>query len=272
VSGSGRRQLVYAIGLGIRIPDHLTLEALEALQACARLFSIIPHNTLRSLPTEIVAKVESLEPYYVPGVLRRAAYERQVAVMLEAAAQEGPVGYVTVGNPVFFDSVTEGLGAECKQRGIDFHIVAGVSSIDAILLDLRRDVAPGLQVLEASSLLAFDIEPRTDLPCIIMQPNAFGTSYVVGGRQVSPEAMAVLREYLLRFYRPDHPVMYVTSAVHPSASAEVVRFPLGELGGTADRPQVPGASLFIPAARPLTLNPKFLQRMEDADGFERSFR
>src|SRR3712207_8986152 len=55
-----------ALPICIKIPDHLTLEALEALQVCARLFSIVPHSSLRSLPSEIVAKVQSLEPHYVP--------------------------------------------------------------------------------------------------------------------------------------------------------------------------------------------------------------
>ena len=272
MSGSVSPQIVYAIGLGIRIPDHLTVEALDALQRCRRLFSILPGTILSPLPTDITAKIESLEPHYVPGVLRRDAYQRQVSVILDACTPESPVGYVTSGNPVFFDSVTDGLRVECERRGIEFRLVAGVSSIDAILVDLCCDVAPGLQIFEASSLLAFEIEPRTDLAAIVMQPNVFGTSFVVANRQISAEAMRPLREYLLRFYPPDHPVTYVTSAVRPGVASDLEQFPLGELGGTEEHPQAPGASLYIPSARPLAQNPAFLQRMADADGFQRSFR
>jgi hypothetical protein len=84
--------------------------------------------------------------------------------------------------------------------------------------------------------------------------------------------MTVLRDYLLKFFPPTHQVMYVTSSVSSNARPVVEAFPLAELGGTKQMPQKIGASLFIPAVRPLTRNEEFLQRMNDADRFEEDFR
>jgi uncharacterized protein YabN with tetrapyrrole methylase and pyrophosphatase domain len=263
---------VYAIGAGIRLPNHLTVEAIEALYECSQIFTVFATEWASWMPTELVPKLRDLKQYYTPGILRRHSYERQVAEVINAAIQQRPVAYLTRGHPMFFDSVTQGLVDTCKEKQLHLQLLPAVSSIDTILADLNEDVAPGLQIFEASFLVGCRIEPRTDCPCILIQPDIFGTAYVAIGRKPSASAMAMLRDYLLRFYPSDHQVIYVTSAVREGDKAQLLAFPLSELGGNDANPQSPGASLFLPAVQSPIPDPEFLEMMANQEHFARNFQ
>src|SRR5205823_11514314 len=148
-----------------------TLEALDALANCQQIYTILSPSMTVLLPRELTPKIKSLWPLYQSGVLRRDAYAAEVAAILEAAMQGKPVAYLTVGNPVFFDSVTQGLLEAGQERELDVRIVAGISSIDTILVDLQRDIAPGLQIYDATALVAYAIKPRVDMACLLLQPS-----------------------------------------------------------------------------------------------------
>lgn len=271
-SGEQAAPDIYIVGTGVRVPDHMTIEAIEALTRCREIYTILHPSMEALLPREIAPKIKSLWPLYTPGSYRRDVYDAEIATVLDAASQQKTVAYLAPGNPVIFDSVTHGIIAGAPARGLTVQVIPGISSIDSILVDLHLDLAPGIQIFDASFLLANNVELRPDVACILFQPTAFGTSYVTVGYQPLSTAFAPLREYLMRFYPPDHEIMYVTSAERTHEISRVVRFPLQELGGTQDTPQTPGASLFIPPAQRPEMNTAFLEQMSNPESLRKGYR
>jgi hypothetical protein len=263
---------IYVCGSGVRLPDHLTVEVIAALHECTTIFSIWPDTARDSLPPPLRSRFRSLLPLYRPGELRRDTYAQQVEVVVAAGRANPPVGYLTPGNPMVFDSVAKGILAAADRLGLAADVLAGVSSIDTVLVDLRRDAAPGLQIYEANSLLLHQLQPRTDLACLLMQPSVFGTSYVAIDRLPTALAMRPLRDYLLRFYPAAHRVCFVSTATTAGRPPVVDHFALGDLGGTESAPQALGRSLFLPPARPLEVDADYFPGMSDPGRLAEPYR
>ena len=87
---------------------------------------------------------------YVEGVIRSENYDRVSNRIIQALDDEPVVAYVTYGNPLAHDSVAQQLVNHARQAAVPFKVVAGISSIDTLLCDLGVDMAPGIQVYEAS--------------------------------------------------------------------------------------------------------------------------
>ncbi|WP_327342775.1 SAM-dependent methyltransferase [Streptomyces europaeiscabiei] len=263
---------VFIVGAGVQVPDHLTVAAVDALEKCQEIYSILPRSTHTMLPSRWASKMRSLQDLYEQGGRRLDVYGEEVDLIWQAARSNPPVAYLTVGNPVVFDSVTAGLIARSTRGDMQVRVIAGVSSVDAVIADLGIDYAPGLQVFDASSLVAHNIRPRNDVACLLMQPHVFGTAFVAMGRQPRAAALWPLRRHLLQCYPDDHEVTYVTCSVAAGQPTRVETFPLSRLGGSEESPQVPGASLFIPAAVALRSDEEFSGRMMDRSEFEKNFQ
>lgn len=255
---------IYICGIGVRAPHHFTIETLDALDKCTTIFSILKSAEKNVLPQSLQERFCSLWHLYKPGALRHKAYAAQIATVLEEAAKQPPVAYLTQGNPIFFDSVTQGLLEEGNKREIRVKVLAAVSSIDTILVDLQRDVAPGIQIYDASAVLLHKIDLRTDIPCLLLQPHIFGTLYVAGDHQPKADMFKPLRDYLLQFYDSDHEIISVTSATSRMITPILHRFQLVNLGNPERTEHTMGASLFIPASKQLEVDQEFLQTMLDS--------
>src|SRR6185503_11480675 len=94
-------------------------------------------------------------------------------------------------------------------------------------------------------LVMREVVPRTDVPCLILGVNAFGTAFATVQHQMRTEALAPLRDHLVRAYGPDHEVVYVSSASAWFEQAELHRLSLSALADDSAGP--PGATLFVPA-------------------------
>jgi len=262
---------IFICGIGLRSPHHLTVETLDALDKCNLIFSILKESDKQFLPKNLQNKFVSLWSLYKPGALRHESYQKQVDKIIDEALQNSPIAYLTQGNPVFFDSVTQGIIREGKLNNINVEVLAAISSFDTIFVDLLIDVAPGLQIYEASAIMLHNIELRTDIPCLLLQPHVFGTLYVAGDNKPTAEVLKPLRDYLLKFYDEDHEITSVTSATSRTKKAIIKKYPLGHLGD----PQSPlyeiGASLFIPPSTALEQDVKFLSEMLDSNKMHKSY-
>src|SRR5262245_31796611 len=154
---------IFIVGSGLRQVDHLTIEGMRVLETCEIIYSFIPPEFVRLLPRGLSAKVKSLRDLFRAGVRRVVIYRAAVALIWHSADRHSPMAYLTVGNPVVFDSITAGLLALGRDGQHTVHLVAGISAVDAVMVALGRDYAPGIQVFDASSLVAHRIAPRTDI-------------------------------------------------------------------------------------------------------------
>jgi uncharacterized protein YabN with tetrapyrrole methylase and pyrophosphatase domain len=244
---------IYVVGSGVQPADHLTVEALSTLGTCSAIFTFIPTPFIELLPYGIAAKTTSLQSLYRDGIRRSDIYQQAVDVIWQSCDRSRPVAYLAVGNPVVFDSVTAGLLARGRDGSGRVHVVPGISSVDAVIAAIGTDYAPGLQVFDATSMVAHNIAPRVDIACVLLQPGLFGTPFVTLQPQTADQPLRPLRDHLLHTYPAAHQVTFVTCGGASAADTRINRFALAELADLARFPPVPGASLYIPPIRTLPI-------------------
>jgi uncharacterized protein YabN with tetrapyrrole methylase and pyrophosphatase domain len=258
-----REPRLYVIGVGVTIPDHITVEAFRAMAACNRIYTLLqepphvwlPPNTINLIPVINVFEM------YVEGALRTSNYDRVADSIFNALNENAKIGYVTYGNPLVYDSVAQNLIRNAQQNGVAFQIVAGISSIDTLLCDLGVDMAPGLQVYEASWLVAGQIQLDATVPAILVQIGTFG-SFQAHYRTAPPaSALSDLVAYLRTWYPASHAVFLVRSANSGKGPANIRKICLGDLG-EAPAKDVLGASMYVPAAEQARLSDGMIARME----------
>ncbi len=239
---------IYLIGSGVRKADQFTLEAIAALRRCRAVYSTLT-DSIEWFLRDLVPRVESVWPLYRTGRDRSEFYAQIAGMVLEAAARERPVGFVTDGNPIVFNDISRQILEGAGGRGLDVRILPGVSSIDTVLADLKHDIAAeGLQVFGASRFVRRRIEPQIDVPCLLLVIGVFGIADVPSMKESRPGVLAPLQDHLARFYPPEHELVFVESADWWYQDAQIVCVRLDGLSGV-DMKDVQFSSLFIPSLR-----------------------
>ena len=255
--------LVYVCGTGVRVPGHLTVETMGILQGCSRIFGILTPHVRRLLPYPLCDRVENLYALYFSDEFDQWAAEQIVEQILDAASESSPVAYLAQGNPMLFDPIAHTLSYRGQERGITIDVRPAVSSIDTILVDLQLNAAPGIQIYESSALITCGIQPRIDVPCLLVNPcSELETDFAAPSTR-RPLTLRSLREYLRQFYPAEHEVVFVTSATDIGEHSRLDRFPLGDLGETTDATSAQNASLFLPAV---------IKRTSEGQMFDRRYK
>ena len=271
---SPRDFAIAVIGMGIQRVAHMTLEAILVLQRCrqgfvAGLDQKSVEEFRRALVShlgsdELLPPLVSLSPAYRPDRKRRENYVEAADAVLDGAATQAPVAYLTPGNPIVYDRVAKEILDGARARGLSVAVVPGISSIDTVLVDLRQEPGPGLQIYEASCFVGSGVKPDTRYGCLLMQVGVFGTNYAVLGREPHVQALAPLKKYLLQFYPAAHLTVLVRSAAREDRGASIHHVSVESLDHVPANLQQ-GASLFIPALSAPQLDKAFHARMECLD-------
>lgn len=247
------------VGLGVSVPAHVTREALDVLAASDRMFTVVQEPPDMWLPpSKSPSSVTNLMDLYVEGAFRADNYQRVSQRIWDALDESVAVAYVTYGNPLAYDSVAQRLAVDAEQHGVNLRVVPGISSVDTLLCDLRTDMAPGLQVYEASWLVAARVVLNVSVPAMLVQLGAFGTLRAQYRQPPGSEVLKPLEEYLSHMYSPSHQVSLVRSGNQYSA-ARIRRVALGELS-RVESDDFLGASMFLPALHVPNLDPALLDR------------
>jgi uncharacterized protein YabN with tetrapyrrole methylase and pyrophosphatase domain len=239
---------LFVIGLGVKIPDHTTLEAHQAISACKVIYSIVQEPPHVWMPLGLAREIPvvNLLTMYEENAVRKDNYDRASEAVFSTLHKTEPIGYVTYGNPLTYDSVAQNLLRLAQDHGTRVKVIAGISSIDTLLCDLRVDMAPGIQIYEATWMVAGEIAPRTDLPVILLQLGAFGSLRTHYRAVPLLSSLAGLISHLLHYYPPSHEVCLVRTADQRDFSSKVTRFNLGAIGETINAGVING-SMYVPA-------------------------
>jgi uncharacterized protein YabN with tetrapyrrole methylase and pyrophosphatase domain len=207
-------------------------------------------------------KVINALEFYTEGRLRVQNYELVARAIIEAADLDRPVGYVTYGNPMSYDRVAQNLIEYANESKLMVKIVPGISSLDTILCDLNADMAPAIQIFDASWFIACQLRPTTEIAVLLMQVGAFGSLRTHYRDRPDGSSLAQLVEYLCQFYPRSHKVSLVRSTGEEEQPAKVRSLEIGELcRATAN--DLSGASLYLPAAKILRPDERFVRQMEE---------
>jgi uncharacterized protein YabN with tetrapyrrole methylase and pyrophosphatase domain len=253
---------LFVIGLGIAVPNHVTIQASEAMARCTELYSLVQEPAHLWVPSHTLQKIKvfNILEWYVEGSIRIQNYEYVAASVFSAIGNDGSVGYVTYGNPMAFDRVAQNLLELCRNAGFHVQVVPGISSIDTVLCDLKFDMAPAMQVFEASWLVACQIQPRLDIPVLLMQVGTFGSLRTHYTRRQDGSSLTELINYLGKLYPLSHPTYLVRSTAQKDYESGICKVPLDSLCGVTSE-ELSGASLYIPALTPSQPRSRIIDRM-----------
>jgi uncharacterized protein YabN with tetrapyrrole methylase and pyrophosphatase domain len=183
---------------------------------------------------------------YREGSLRTINYETVAVQIADSLETVRPVAYVTYGNPMSFDSVAQNLIELSAKRNFRIEVVPGISSVDAILCDLRVDMAPAIQIFDASWLWAAHLDLNPTIPVLLFQIGAFGSLKTHYNEPPAGESLEALVVYLCQYYPSTHPANLVRSKSCAQDVQHLRKLPIGDLVGL-DRTDIGGASLYIPS-------------------------
>ncbi len=213
---------IHVVGYGNRLPNDFTLEMLAALRRCRRVFGVPPiHAPGLSLPA-----MESLMRLYRRGRRHDEIYDEMACTVIDAATRHAPIGFATYGSAMVGMPVCHLILERSQRVGLSAHVSAAPSSLDGVWAALAEDPADGSQMWDATAFLTAAAEPNPRAILLLGQ-------VMLLALPGSGHSVAVLREHLLRFYEPDHPVRFVTAeaAVAYAPRQRVDTFKLRDLAG-----------------------------------------
>ncbi|MER5492621.1 SAM-dependent methyltransferase [Streptomyces sp. NPDC002490] len=260
---------IYIVGLGIRNVQQITREAEQAVRLSKKVFTVDAGFGIDEFLRTLCPDVRSMLDHYEEGGDRLRTYRAMAAEVVDAAVDDAPVCFATYGHPKIYVYPSQLIEQAASLLGLTVRILPGISALDTIITDLSLDPGPhGLQMYEATDLLARERPLQPEVPCLLWQVSAVETAMYTTKRG-NAERYRRLQDYLLRTYPTDHEVTMVLSSTYALLEPLKETFPLGELARLLARGLQVG-TLYIPPLkeRPIS-NPDILNDAFNADHLER---
>jgi precorrin-2 methylase len=236
---------IFVIGAGIKAVQHLTLEAVQALQSCKTVFTVDHGFGVLEYIRSLGPRVVDLIPEYKEGRHRLETYQHMAARVIAEARKNPPVAFLTYGHPQWLVFPTELIADAARRLDLNVTAIAGISCIDTVVLELGIDpAARGLQIFEATGLVTSNTPIVASVPCIVLQTEAFRNETYTLKRQGADRFSAFV-DYLRKFYPADHKILSVYSATHPLMKPVTIEFALADLASVFERATVSG-TIYIP--------------------------
>lgn len=249
-------------GVGTTAVAHMTLEAIGHVREA----DVVLHNV-----NEIAAhhlgtlnpRCVSLQRFYAPRKDRAATYFQMTEVILREVRAGRRVVAITGGHPCVLSTVLRNAVSVAKSEGHAVKVLAGVSSVDALMADLPVHLGSrGFQILEASALVLRNQMVATDGHLILLMASRLGEIDAPSpGMAVTPK-LPVLFERLVDLYGPSHPCVVYRGADAPTVEADVRHVTLGDgLLAEKQRDWPAHFTLYVPPLIKRLIDPKAADRV-----------
>lgn len=231
-------------GIGIGGFEQITLETLEVFKRARIIFHLTSyHRRLKKCCKQVI----DLDKEYWTGELDTEVYGRLSSIVLDEAKRGPGVVMVGDGHPAYYDDVTWDIYRKGKRRGLEVRILPAISSIDSMAANCGLEInSNGLQILEATSIIAAGQELNPYIDTLIMQIGWFGTSLTFEISHSKKGRFKPLTDYLSRYYPLSHRVRILSAPYSKNDSPVIITTKLGSLD-QHHRRILPIMSLFIPA-------------------------
>ena len=237
---------VVVVGLGLHL-GQLTREVEAVLSQSDSIFFIHPsatvHAWIRSLDPDSV----DLSHLYKEGTSRTLTYRKMAASVVRQAQSVKRVALALYGHPLLLSTLTRMVLDTSDWLGIRTQVVPGISSIDAIMADLRLD--PGevaLQLQEATDLLLYRRNIDVHRGLLIFQPSQAGCW--LHAQDTATRPLKLLSQYLQSFYPISHPIVLIRCASEATTRSTILQKVLMDLGESLELPS--DFTLYLPPVGP----------------------
>jgi hypothetical protein len=254
---------IYLAGLGICGCRHITREVDDVLRFCRKVFCFHPDPAveiyLRTLGVPVTTKMRAQKE----GRPRVIFYNALAKEILDAARETAPVALAMYGHPKMFVYPSEIICRRAARLGLRVKMLAGVSSLDSMIIDLDMDPGRGgLLMYETNYALIHRPPLNRYTPCFLWQIGVAET-HLHSSRYSIPRRFLRLQKYLLRYYPRNHRMALITSSTNPSSEARIDWFTLSALPEAAAS-TTGMATLFIPSAeKPRVVDYRAMALMTD---------
>jgi len=218
------------VGLGVKGIEHVTRECESACRRSTEILAVANLPAVLTYLRSLCPRVTDLHPLsYEEDENRLKAYDTMSAMVLAAALEHAPVTFATYGHPLIYVYPTRQIVDAAPYLGLTVRVLAGISSLDTMLIDLGLDPAMnGLQMYEATDLLVKQRPLQPDVPCLLWQVGAIET-VLYSTAPSRPQRFRRIRNYLLQIYPPDHELSAVYSSHHPLLDSSIIKFKLADM-------------------------------------------
>jgi uncharacterized protein YabN with tetrapyrrole methylase and pyrophosphatase domain len=235
---------IYIVGLGIVSVHQITHEAEAAMRRSREILYVANDFGFAEYLPQLCAHVTDLSTAYQEGEDRINAYNMMTAKVIEAALDHPPVTFALYGHPLVFALPPFQILKVASLLGLRTKVLPGISAMDCLFVDLKLDPAEGLQMYEATDLLLRQIPLQPDIACLIWQIGAVETRLY--SRSTSkPERFSRTKNYLLKYYPPEHKVTAVYSSSFPLVPSQLTTLALKDMEMYAEDLSS-GVTLYIP--------------------------
>lgn len=235
---------IYIVGLGIVNVRQITHEVDEALQRSREVLLVAQGFGMVEYVNQLCSNVTDLSSAYREGDNRINAYNMMTAKVIEAALDHPPVTFALYGHPLVFALPPFQILKIAPLFELRVKTLPGISAMDCLFVDLKLDPARGLQIYEATDLLLRQRPLQPDVPCLIWQIGAVETQ-LYSMRTSKPERFLRMKNYLLKFYPPEHKIVAVYSSSFPLAPSLLTEFAITDFESHSQEIH-PGATLYVP--------------------------
>lgn len=232
-------------GVGIGGPGNTTLATVELLRRARVVYTLSVHAAWLRKTCRRVVEVDDL---YFTGEEDTAVYRRLADSVLKEAERAGGVAWVEDGHPLIYDDMCNDIRRRGTRRGLKVTVLPAVSTLDTLVAHCGVTFdSTGLQVVEATSLVAARQRLNPCFETLVLQLGWFGTSLLVSVESHTKERFVPLEAYLRRFYPPAHRVRILRARQFAGDSSPVVGCRLGQLSQQYRRIEV-DSTLHLPAS------------------------
>jgi len=260
-----RKYDIILTGIPIGGLARTTPETLSAFKAARVVFDLSSHQTLLK---RYCKRVVNLDKEYWTGDLDELVYKRIADKILEEARNGPGVVLVVDGHPSIFQDLSWDVLHRGNRRGLRVQILPAVSCIDAMAAFCKLELnARGLQIFEATSLLAFNGTLNPYVDAIIMQIGWFGTSLLYNTGHSKKGRFAPLVMFLTKYYPETHRVKLLRAPALKNEPAKIITTKLSLLDSFHKSISM-DMTLFLPALESemdTAINEDFLQQTEEKD-------
>jgi len=220
---------IFVIGLGLNTPLQVTQEAEQTLALCKHVYFLHtePYWTKRYL-ARFCSDVTDLQSCYEDGEDRINAYDLMVSAVLDGAKSSPPVALALYGSPAVFVNPTQQIRCLAERDGLKVKVLPGISAMECMLVDLGVDPSDGMLVYEANDMLAYRKPLLPGAHCFVWQIGGV-ESELFSKASSAGHRFRRIKEYLLKFYPPDHLVAIVSCATMPTVATTIDRIRIADL-------------------------------------------
>lgn len=239
---SGAGSLI-VVGAGLKAVAHLTVESCGWIQRADIVLYCVADPVSREWIQEHSQESVDLYGFYNDDGPRMETYRAMTGCILAHVRAGKDVCVVYYGHPGVFVNPTHEAIRVLRQEGYPAAMLPGISAEDYLYAELGFDPATcGCIAYEATDMMLRRRKPSIDSHVILWQIGCLGDAAFRRGGYDTPH-IPLLRDYLLRFYSPEHEAFHYVGAQFAGCESTIELVKLGRL----DRHRYSGAStLYIP--------------------------